>query len=269
MHKLFRAALFVAAVALAATACGGAGSIEVEDARFRLSRSDLGAGYMTVTNTTNEAVTLESVSAAGVGSIGLHESMPDDNGAMTMQARPNGFEIAAGEIVFLEPGGKHLMIFDPDNTEDLTLTLDFGDQSIEVIAAYDEEASAAALISDDDEHADHGDDEHADHGDDEHGEHGDDEHGEHGDDEHGDDEHGEHGDDEHGDHGDDEHGDHGDDEHGDHGDDEHNDDAMEDMEDAMEDVEDAMEDMEDAMEDVEDAMEDAEDAMQDAEEAAN
>lgn len=154
--------VFVAlAIALAACGGGGSGSIEVEDARFRLSRPDLGAGYFSITNSTDEAVTLESVRAAGVGSIELHESLEADDGTMAMEARPNGFEIGAGETVTLEPGGKHLMLFDPETTDDLDLVLDFGDESVEVVAAFDEAASASF---DDADHADHGGD--AEHGDD-------------------------------------------------------------------------------------------------------
>lgn len=163
-----------AALLLIVTACGGGGdggSIEVEDARYRLSRADLGAGYMSVTNSTDETVTLESVSAAGVGSIELHESVEASDGTMGMEPRPNGFEIAAGETVTLEPGGKHLMLFDPEGTDDLNLVLDFGDETIEVVAAFDEAASASLDSMDDmdhsDDHSDHSDD-HSDHGDEDH-----------------------------------------------------------------------------------------------------
>jgi len=128
---------------LVLTACGGdGGSIEVEDATFRLGRSDLGAGYMTVTNSTGETVTLEAVSAEGVGRIELHETLLGDGDIATMQERPDGFEIAAGETITLEPGGKHLMIFDPESSDDLDLVLDFGDETVTVVAAFDAEASA-------------------------------------------------------------------------------------------------------------------------------
>lgn len=148
--KLFRRILIVlATVVMVATACGGDdGSIEVQDARYRLSRADLGAGYLSVTNTTDEDVRLEAASAAGVGRIELHESMMGDDGTMSMQERPDGFVVASGQTITLEPGGKHLMIFDPEGTEDLTISLDFGDETIEVVAAYDAEASAAAMSGD-------------------------------------------------------------------------------------------------------------------------
>jgi len=98
-------------------------------------------------------VTLEGASAEGVGRIELHESLLGDDGTMAMQARPNGFVIAAGETITLEPGGKHLMIFDPVGLmifdpvgiDDLTVSLDFGDETVDVIATFDAEASASAM----------------------------------------------------------------------------------------------------------------------------
>lgn len=147
--SLFRTLFAVVALVLFATACGGSdGSIEIEDARYRLSREDLGAGYLTITNTTGDEVTLEAASAPGVGRIELHETSAADDGTMSMQPRPDGFVIADGETVSLQPGGKHLMIFDPTGTDDLTITLDFGDETVEVVASYDAEASAAAMSDD-------------------------------------------------------------------------------------------------------------------------
>jgi len=136
--------VLVAALALFATACGGDdGSLTIEEARYRLARSDLGAGYLSVTNTTDSAVTLQAASAPGVGRIELHETMAGEDGVMSMRERPEGFAIAAGETLTLEPGGKHLMLFDPTGTDDLELSLDFGDATVVVTAAYDAEASAA------------------------------------------------------------------------------------------------------------------------------
>lgn len=138
--------------------CGGSdGSIQVEDARYRLARPDLGAGYLSITNTTGADVTLQSAAADGVGRIELHESTMSDDGAMTMQEIEEGFTIADGETVVLEPGGKHLMLFDPEGTDDLDLVLDFGDETIEVTAAFDAEASAGAMNEDDSDSMDDGD----------------------------------------------------------------------------------------------------------------
>lgn len=170
--SVLRAVLLLVATVMFAAACGGSedsGAIEIEDARYRVATAELGAGYLSISNTTNSDVTLEGASAEGVGRIELHESTANDDGTMAMQARPDGFLIAAGETVVLEPGGKHLMIFEPEGTDDLTISFDFGDETIDVVTAFDAEASAAT----DDDHAGHGDDtdhsddaDHADHSDD-------------------------------------------------------------------------------------------------------
>lgn len=155
-----RAVLLLVALVMIATSCGGDdGSLEVQDARYRLSRSDLGAGYMSISNTTSDDVRLESATAEGVGRIELHESLAKDDGTMAMEARPDGFVIAAGQTITLEPGGKHLMLFDPTGTDDLTLFLDFGDATIEVVAEFDADASASM---DDDAMGDMDDTDHSD-----------------------------------------------------------------------------------------------------------
>ena len=152
-----RVVTFVAALLaglLVLSACGGeAGSIDVQDATYRTVRDDLGAGYLTITNSTDDDVTLTSVSADGVGRIELHESLMADDGTMAMESRPEGFVVAAGESISLEPGGKHLMLFDPKaGGEELDLTLSFGDEEIVVAAAFDEAGSASSM--DDMDHSD-------------------------------------------------------------------------------------------------------------------
>lgn len=198
MKKMTRAFLALFALVLVAAACGGdSGSIDVEDARYRLARADLGAGYMTITNTTDNDVTLEGASAPGIGRIELHETTMADDGTMAMAEVPEGFTIASGQTVTLEPGGKHLMLFDAEGNDDLTITLDFGDTTVEVGAPFDAEASAAAAEMGEMDHSSHGDEDHSDHGDEDHSEHGDEDHSEHDDEdhsEHGDEDHSEHGD---------------------------------------------------------------------------
>ncbi len=144
MKQILRVAVLLAAVVVFAAACGGDdGAIEVQGARYRLATADLGAGYMTITNSTSDDVTLEAASAEGIGHIELHESFATDDGAMSMQELSDGIAIAAGETVTLEPGGLHLMLFDPQGTDDLTLMLEFGDETIEVLTPFDAAASAS------------------------------------------------------------------------------------------------------------------------------
>lgn len=155
--SILRAALLFIALTLMAAACGGSddsGAIEIEDARYRIARADLGAGYMSISNTTGSDVTLQGVSAEDVGRVEMHESLLADDGTMAMESRPDGFVIASGETVVLEPGGKHLMLFDPVGTEDRTFTLDFGDETLDVVLTYDAEASATTDAMADMDHSD-------------------------------------------------------------------------------------------------------------------
>ena len=152
-----RIILLVAAIAMIAVACGSdaddaaSGSIEIQNARYRIAREDLGAGYLNITNGTSETVVLKSASAEGVGRIELHESMADAEGVMSMEPRPEGFTIEPGESIALEPGGKHLMLFDPaTDSQDLGLSLDFGSETVEVVAVFDAEASAMTNMDMDD-----------------------------------------------------------------------------------------------------------------------
>lgn len=129
------------------TACGddGSGPIEVFNAEFRTTPNDLGAGYLTIANGTEESITLVGASSPDVTRIELHESTLNDEGVMQMRARPEGFIVGAGEQVSLQPGGKHLMLIEPDPPGDeLVLTLDFGSEQLVVTASFDEAASATS-----------------------------------------------------------------------------------------------------------------------------
>lgn len=115
--------LFVLAIA-ALTAC----SAEVQpplvasDVRITGPMTQMKAGYMTLTNNTNQAMTITSVSSPQFGRAEIHESVIEDDVA---RMRPVGaLTIAPGEPVHLEPGGKHLMLMQPvGEPEAVTLNL--------------------------------------------------------------------------------------------------------------------------------------------------
>ena len=139
--RLLGLGLVILTLGLFAISCGDAdsGNIEVLDAQFRTTPNDLGAGYLTIANSTDEPITLRGASSPEVTRIELHESMMQD-GVMRMTARPEGFTVGAGEEVVLAPGGKHLMLFEPEPTGDqLEITLDFAAHALPA-------AGAVALI---------------------------------------------------------------------------------------------------------------------------
>ena len=72
-NSVARIALLLTALMLLATACGGSddsGAIEIQDARYRLARADLGAGYLSISNTTDTDVTLRGCVGRRCGSSG-------------------------------------------------------------------------------------------------------------------------------------------------------------------------------------------------------
>ena len=69
------------------------------------------AGYLTLTNNSEETITITRVSSLNYGSVMLHESVVEDGVA---RMRPlEKIEILAGASAMLEPGGKHLMLMRP------------------------------------------------------------------------------------------------------------------------------------------------------------
>ena len=142
LTRLLGSALLIAVIA---AACGSddSGRIDVSEAQFRTTPNGLGAGYLTISNTTDDPVTLRAASSPEVERIELHESEMQD-GVIKMTPRPEGFTVDPGAQVVLEPGGKHLMLFSPEPSGDeLQITLDFGTETIVVAAEFDAEASAA------------------------------------------------------------------------------------------------------------------------------
>ncbi|HCG78460.1 MAG TPA: copper chaperone PCu(A)C [Oceanospirillales bacterium] len=69
----------------------------------------MSAAFMTLTNTSDQAQRLVSVSAPWASSIEIHTHL-HENGVMKMR-QIESLEVPAGESVTLEPGGLHLMLF--------------------------------------------------------------------------------------------------------------------------------------------------------------
>lgn len=84
------------------------------------------AGYMTLTNNTDAAITITRVSSPQFGRAEIHETVIEDD---VSRMRPVGnLTIAAGGSVSLEPGGKHLMLMQPvDSPQSVDLDLYAGD----------------------------------------------------------------------------------------------------------------------------------------------
>jgi copper(I)-binding protein len=80
------------------------------------------AGYLTLTNNTDAAITIDKVTSPEFGSVEMHETIIED-GIAKMRAIAL-LSIPAGESVHFERGGKHLMLLQAAERID-TVTLQF------------------------------------------------------------------------------------------------------------------------------------------------
>lgn len=89
--------------------------LEVHRAEIGLMPGDGPAvAYVTVANGGESDDRLVAVETPFASQAEMHESI-DDQGVVKMIARPEGFLIPAGETLELEPGGKHIMLFEPQS----------------------------------------------------------------------------------------------------------------------------------------------------------
>ena len=114
------------------------GKLTVMDVRARPAPLEGGNGatFMTLLNGLDVPVRFASADSEVAGTIELHETI-NDNGVMKMEPHPEGFEIPAGGVLQLQPGGKHVMLLglvQPLQTGDsFDLTLNFeGSDSVTV-----------------------------------------------------------------------------------------------------------------------------------------
>jgi len=108
-HRIALAALLL----LAATQAGAAGKLLIEHAWIRSAPPGamMLAGYATLRNAGDTALTIAAAGSEDFGSVSLHQTIAE-NGVERM--RPLGdIEIAAGASVEFSPGGKHFMLMKP------------------------------------------------------------------------------------------------------------------------------------------------------------
>ena len=105
----------VAALALAGAlcSCGRAGDLVVEDAWVRTAPpgTAVQAGYLSLHNPAQHAVTVVGARSDAFGRVEIHESS-DRHGVRAMR-RIERLDVPAGGRAALEPGGLHLMLMEP------------------------------------------------------------------------------------------------------------------------------------------------------------
>ncbi|MCB2112965.1 MAG: copper chaperone PCu(A)C [Parvularculaceae bacterium] len=117
--------------------------------REQADASAMSAAYFTLCNSSTAPIVLTGVSTPIAGVTEIHETTRDENGVVSM-APAGEIELAPGELVAFEPGGKHVMLMSLPAPiapgERAALTLEFADgTSIEVEALAKSLAEAAAM----------------------------------------------------------------------------------------------------------------------------
>lgn len=110
--RLFKNALLLGALLLSDLAIAKA-AIQIDNATVRqpLPGRTVSAGYFSITNQGQENIAIIAASSAWFGKTELHQHRMVD-GLMRME-KIERIEVDAGQTVHLQPGGLHLMLFQP------------------------------------------------------------------------------------------------------------------------------------------------------------
>lgn len=130
-----RSGLTAIAAALLLIACtqeGPGGGPTVSDAWVRAAPPGAGmtAGYLTVHNPTDQEIQVIAVESDDFGAVELHTTVTEDG--VAKMRREESVSVTPGGALSFEPGGRHLMLFNPvralaeGDTVDLIIVLSDG-----------------------------------------------------------------------------------------------------------------------------------------------
>ncbi|MFW2381208.1 MAG: copper chaperone PCu(A)C [Acidimicrobiales bacterium] len=138
-----RILLFIPILVLAAAACGSSdddsvgaeSSLTITDpwSRQPAEGQTVSAVYGVVANSSDGDVRIVSAASSAAPVVELHETLMDDNGAMSMQEKEDGFVVPAGGSFTFEPGGPHIMFLEidpasyPSDSVSVMITTDGGE----------------------------------------------------------------------------------------------------------------------------------------------
>ena len=135
--------LVLCAFLAAAAGCDSPGGPPVVVANLVVTAPGAGmpmaAGYLEISNRSGEAIRINRVSSPEYGSVEMHETLIED-GVARMREIPI-LEIAAGDTVVFERGGKHLMLMQPVGTPE-TVTLNFYSDEVLLLSINTEFAAS-------------------------------------------------------------------------------------------------------------------------------
>jgi len=139
---MMRLVTLVAVLAMAA-GCGGRAGPPVVATNVVVTAPAAGmpmaAGYLQISNHSGVAVRITRVSSPEYGSVEMHETIVED-GIARMRAIPV-LEIADGETIIFERGGKHLMLMQPVGKPG-TVTLNFYSDDVLLLSVSTEFTAA-------------------------------------------------------------------------------------------------------------------------------
>ncbi len=112
---MYKSILLTLIVLLTACQKTGQESLLIEDAWVREAppNASMLAGYVTLTNNTEEVLTLTSAASKQFNHVEIHRTVVE-NGVAKMRHQKE-LPIPAGESVKLEPGGYHFMLMHPES----------------------------------------------------------------------------------------------------------------------------------------------------------
>lgn len=117
--------IFIVAASFFVTACSDARAPLVAsevDIRQPMPGMQMSAGYLTLTNNSDESITISHVSSPQFEAVELHETIVENE--ISRMVRLTAVTIEPASSVAFEPGGKHLMLMRRVGEAD-TVRLDF------------------------------------------------------------------------------------------------------------------------------------------------
>ncbi|MEO7325780.1 MAG: copper chaperone PCu(A)C [Dokdonella sp.] len=114
MHCMYRGLVWVGLALLGTVAdVHAAGKLGVTDAWIRAAPPGASsvAGYATLKNTGDEAISILTVQSDAFRMTSLHETLVEEG--VSKMRELHRLKIAPGETVQMQPGGKHLMLMQP------------------------------------------------------------------------------------------------------------------------------------------------------------
>ncbi|MEV6280752.1 copper chaperone PCu(A)C [Nocardia sp. NPDC051832] len=122
-----------------ATAAPASDQVSIADQWVKAAPGGMSAAFGTITNNSDQTVTVVAGSSPASSSIELHEIITKADGTKMMQPKPGGYTIAPHASLTLKPGADHIMFIglhqELRTGSDTPITLVFGDGTSKTFTA--------------------------------------------------------------------------------------------------------------------------------------